>query len=765
MRFLYWWLPMRRACRAAILPTCLALALAWAGPLHADPIDFSLGTESPAAARPSQTEISDKGATDNVEVALLSEISAIQPGKPFQVALHMKLDGGWHTYWKNPGDSGLPLKIQWELPPGFTAGPILWPIPERVPEPPLMGYGYHDEALFAVEITPPATIDAREVRIAGAFDWLECKDICIPGEAKLAITLPIAEKAGPSRSASLFGVSRERLAKPAAGWNLSAKAGKEIVLDARPPQGMESSALEFFPNEGLVIESAAPQRLESRGGALRLTMTPDPNAEGTPERITGVLVSTAGGARSGVEIDVPVSGSAAAAGTTGAGGWPLALTFAFLGGLILNLMPCVLPVLSLKVLGIVEHSGEPNGRARRNGMSYALGVLVTFWALAAILLTLRAAGQHVGWGFQLQSAPFLAFLSALFLILALNLFGMFEIGASLTRAGGLAGKRAGLAGAFGSGVLATIAATPCTAPFMGSALGFALGQPAGMTLLVFTALGLGMAVPYVVLTASPRLLRFVPRPGPWMKTMKQVMGFLLLAVVVALVWLFGHLTGIDGVAFLLAALLFLGAAGWAYGHAQTGRLGPRARTFTYASAVVLLVAGLGLGFGGTRKSPPAITPVGQDAASSHAWEPYSAARVDALRAEGKPVFIDFTAAWCLTCQVNERVALADAEVAKRFREEEVVLLRADWTRRDDEITQALADYGRQGVPVYILYGRDSGGAPRFLPELLTPAIVLSALDETLGRAGAAESASLPRDLPRGKLESSRATPDATGGLK
>jgi thiol:disulfide interchange protein len=286
-----------------------------------------------------------------------------------------------------------------------------------------------------------------------------------------------------------------------------------------------------------------------------------------------------------------------------------------------------------------------------------------------------------------------------------------------------------------------------------------------MTLLVFTALGLGMAVPYVVLTASPRLLRFVPRPGPWMKTMKQVMGFLLLAVVVALVWLFGHLTGIDGVGFLLAALLFLGAAGWAYGHAQTGRLGSRARTFTYASAVVLLVAGLGLGIGGTRSSPPAITPAARDAATSRGWEPYSAARVDALRAEGKPVFIDFTAAWCLTCQVNERVALADAEVAKRFREEEVVLLRADWTRRDDEITRSLAGYGRQGVPVYILYGRDSGSAPRFLPELLTPAIVLSALDETLGRAGAAESASLPRDLPRGKSEPSRATPDATGGLK
>jgi thiol:disulfide interchange protein DsbD len=366
-------------------------------------------------------------------------------------------------------------------------------------------------------------------------------------------------------------------------------------------------------------------------------------------------------------------------------------------------------------------------------------VLVTFWALAAILLALRAAGQHVGWGFQLQSAPFLAFLSGLFLILALNLFGTFEIGASFTRAGAHVGKVPGLTGSFGSGVLATVAATPCTAPFMGSALGFALGQPVWMTLLVFTSLGLGMAVPYIVLTASPGLLRFVPRPGPWMKTMKQVMGFLLLAVVVALIWLFGHLTGINGIGFLLSALLLAGAAAWAFGHAQVGRAGSRSRGFAYAAAVVLLILGVGLGIGGARST---AGPGGPAANTASGWEPYSAARVEALRAEGKPVFIDFTAAWCLTCQVNERVALANAEVVKRFREEGVALLKADWTRRDDEITQALAGYGRQGVPVYILYGREAGSAPRFLPELLTPAIVLSALDETLAPAGAAESASL-----------------------
>ncbi|HET9251735.1 MAG TPA: thioredoxin family protein [Candidatus Eisenbacteria bacterium] len=735
------------------LPFVLALLVPV--PLGADPVDFNLGTGGEATeSRPVQAEVGSRGASDNVEVALLSDVASIQPGKQFLVALHMKLDPGWHTYWKNPGDSGLPLKIQWELPPGFTPGEIQWPIPSRVPEPPLMGYGYHGEVLFTVPIMPPKTLEVREVRIAGTFDWLECKDICIPGGSKLAITLPVEGTSRLGPAAGMIAAGQRALPTTALGWEVSARAGDEIVLTAQPPQGITLSALEFFPNEGLVIESAALQRLESSEGSHRLTMTPDPNAEGKPSRLAGVLIYTSGDARHGVVIDVPVAGSASAGGTTGAAGpagWPIALAFAFLGGMILNLMPCVLPVLSLKVLGIVEHSGEEPGRAWRHGLVYALGVLATFWILAAVLLALRAAGQHVGWGFQLQSAPFLAFLSGLFLILALNLFGMFEIGASLTRAGGHAGKTAGLTGSFGSGVLATIAATPCTAPFMGSALGFALGQPAAMTLLVFTALGLGMALPYVVLTTSPVLLRFVPRPGPWMKTMKQVMGFLLLAVVVALVWLFGHVTGIDGAGFLLAALLLLGAGAWAYGHAQTSRAGSRARGLSYASAAVLLLAGLGLGIHGTR-TLASSTSTTANAGESGVWEPYSATRVEALRAEGKPMFIDFTAAWCLTCQVNERVALANAEVAKRFRDEGVALLKADWTRRDDEITQALAGYGRQGVPVYILYGRDRGSAPRFLPELLTPAIVLSALDETLGPDGAAESVSFTSEHATGGTE-------------
>ncbi|HWN80884.1 MAG TPA: protein-disulfide reductase DsbD domain-containing protein, partial [Candidatus Udaeobacter sp.] len=298
----------------------LALAFLGAGRAFADPIGFDLGTH---AAGDAPTKVGSRGGSDNVEVELLSDVASIQPGKQFLVALRMKLDSGWHTYWKNPGDSGLPLKIQWELPPGFTPGEIQWPIPSRIPEPPLLGYGYHGDVLFTVPIMPAKSMAAHDARIAATFDWLECEDICIPGTAKLAITLPIENASRPGPSAGLIAAGQGALPTTSLGWDLSARSGREIVLTAKPPQGLAFTALEFYPSEGLVIESSAPQRLESSGGRYTLTMTPDPNAEGKPERLTGVLVHTgAGGARTGVTIDVPVTGTASAAGTTGASGWP-----------------------------------------------------------------------------------------------------------------------------------------------------------------------------------------------------------------------------------------------------------------------------------------------------------------------------------------------------------------------------------------------------------------------------------------------------------
>jgi thiol:disulfide interchange protein DsbD len=403
-----------------------------------------------------------------------------------------------------------------------------------------------------------------------------------------------------------------------------------------------------------------------------------------------------------------------------------ALGAAFAGGLILNLMPCVLPVLSLKVMSFVRHGGESRLGALRHGLAFALGVLVFFWILAGALLALRASGQQIGWGFQLQSPPFVVVLSGLFLLVALNLFGVFEVGQSLTAMANLTTKTNGLSSSFWSGALATIVATPCTAPFMGSALGFALGQPAWSTLLVFSVLGLGMAAPYLLLSASPPLLKLLPRPGRWMEALKQAMGFPMLGTVVFLVWVFGRQTGMTAMTWLLAALLLIAAGAWLYGRGRLPQNSPRWRLGLLTSAAALVSFGFLLGLAQAQASP-AVT----EARRTDRWEPYSERRLAELRAAGTPVFVDFTADWCLTCQVNERVALQHPAVQERLERAGVAMMKADWTLRDERVTQALAGHGRQGVPLYVLYGKVQDAPPRLLPEVLTPGLVLRALDEVL----------------------------------
>ncbi len=687
-----------------------------------------------AAAGPS-------GASKNVQVELLSEVTWVQPGAPFFLGVRQRMAPGWHTYWTNPGDSGLPTRMRWELPEGFTAEPFLWPTPQAISAPPLVSYGYEREVLLLARVTPPATLaPGGDVTLGGRLDWLECEKACLPGKAQLDLVLPVrAEAPAPDPEiAALFAAARARLPEDGAAWSPRAHADPQrVALSFRSPRALRAAS--FFPETRQAIEYARPQRLLRTSEGYRLEMTPAVNGT-TPEQLAGVLVveeeggSGALALRVSAGVDAPGSAVALAPGieigaprpeSGGRPSLPLALALAFVGGLILNLMPCVLPVLSLKIMGFVRHAGE-RGAAFRHGLAYTLGVLVSFWALAGLLLLLRAGGEQVGWGFQLQSPPFVVFLACLFFVIGLNLFGVFEVGLSLTAAGGTLRQGSGLPASFFGGALATLVATPCTAPFMGSALGFALTQPAVVSLLIFTALGLGMAAPYLLLSLQPRLLRFVPRPGRWMESFKQLMGFFMMGTVVVLVWVFGRQAGIDAVTALLAGLVILGLGAWTYGRGTAPEARAATRRVAYVLSAALAAAGLLVGFTQAKPAPPqaAGAPVVQGGIT---WEPWSPERVRSARAEGRTLLIDFTAAWCLTCQVNERVAFGSAEVQQRLSRDRVLALRADWTNRDDAITRALQSYGRSGVPLYVLYGPGRSEA-HLLPEVINPGLVLAGLD-------------------------------------
>jgi len=414
------------------------------------------------------------------------------------------------------------------------------------------------------------------------------------------------------------------------------------------------------------------------------------------------------------------------AASTGLNNLWLALLFAFLGGLILNLMPCVLPVLSIKILSFVKEASDHKGRALSGGLMFSAGILVSFWILAGTLIALRAGGEQLGWGFQLQSPIFLTILASFIFLFGLSLLGVFEIGTSLTGAGNIAASRSGRMSSFLSGVTAVVVATPCTAPFMGSALGYALSQSYVVSLAIFSALGLGLALPYVILSASPRLMRFVPRPGPWMETLKHIMGFLLMATVVWLSWVLALQAGATAIALFLMGLVLLGVGAWLWGRwgtpVTTGRLKVAARVLT----VFFLLAGFGIGLYGTSFDAPITAKTNNS--DGLAWESFSQKKLDQLTASGQPVFVDFTAAWCLSCQVNEKVALNSEDVVKKFEELGVATLKADWTSYNEEITKALAEHGRNSVPLYVLYIKGKTNSPIILPEILTPGVVLKALE-------------------------------------
>lgn len=675
----------------------------------------------------------------HTKVSVISEVKSIQPGKSFWVAVRLKMDDHWHIYWRNPGDTGLETAVEWQLPEGFTVGELQWPAPERIEEPPLVIYGYHGEIFLLSKIYVPKDVDAGSiVRLKAKVGWLECDDVCIPGEGEVELELPVKPESpqADTRWQQIFADARIRLPRKTSDWEFSAaKENEYLLIQAAAPEWFKDNlgTVSFFPYGLGIIDNIAKQVLKQDGNVFRLKVKLAENAE-LRDTLSGIMVSENGwrgpNSERAIEINLIISDQLSAIPRTTTGSeissiW-LALIFSFLGGIILNLMPCVLPVLSIKIMGIINQAHDEHNEPWKHGWVFTFGVLVSFWALAGALLILKAGGAQLGWGFQLQEPVFIIFLAVFMFLFGLSMFGVFEIGTSLTTIEGKTQGKTGYMGSFISGVTATIVATPCTAPFMGSALGFALAQPAWASMLVFTFLGLGMASPFVLLSSVPALLKFIPKPGRWMESLKQFMGFLLVATVLWLLWVLGMQAGSNAVIIVLFNLLFAAIAGWIYGRWGHLAMPAKTRMIAVSIAAIILIASNVYVFSSIDKY--AVTPAAA-AESGHGinWQPFEQEKVDRLVAEGKPVFIDFTAAWCLSCQVNEQVAFSSEEVQNKFKEKNIYTFKADWTARDERIAKALAKFGRNSVPLYVLFD-GNGGEPKLLPEIITPGIILNALE-------------------------------------
>jgi thiol:disulfide interchange protein len=673
--------------------------------------------------------------TDEVRAELVAHApQGLAAGQPVWLGLAIEHAPHWHTYWKNPGDSGLPTTLTWQLPAGVTAGEIAWPTPTRLPVGPLVNYGYEGKLLLPVPLTLPADFKADALNVKLSAQWLVCKDVCIPQQGEFALRVPAqASTAGHAAAFAAAWAAQPKDAASAARAELvdDAKALRVAVGDL--PEAWRGKELAFFAETAGVIEHAAKVAGRWDGATWRADVPISAQRFESPAQMYAVL--TTPGVAAGARVNLAIAGAwpamaaaatpalqppadAAAAPVAAAApfGLGLALLFAFVGGALLNLMPCVFPILSLKVLGFAGHA-----HSRRSlvggGIAYSAGVVLSFVALAGLLIALKSGGEQIGWGFQLQSPGFVAALAVLFTVIALNLAGLFEFGSILPSSAASMRLRHPMADSFLTGVLAVAVASPCTAPFMGAALGFAFTLPAAQALLVFATLGAGMALPYLAMCAWPGLARAMPKPGAWMATFKSVMAFPMLATVVWLTWVLGQQTGIDGAASLLGVLVALAFALWAWGRVDSER---GARVVWSGIGVVLLGLSLAWALPTWREAQAA------PAADSATWQPWSAERVAALQAEGRTVFVDFTAAWCVTCQVNKRTTLGDARLLADVQTRKVALLRADWTRRDAGISNELARLGRNGVPVYAIY-RPGQATPTLLPELLTVQTVLNAL--------------------------------------
>jgi thiol:disulfide interchange protein/DsbC/DsbD-like thiol-disulfide interchange protein len=706
---------------------------------------FALLLTSPAAFALSGSAV----ATDNVKARLVSEVESVGPGQVFWVALELNIRDGWHTYWRNPGDSGQATSLAWQLPPGFTAGDIVWTTPHRFEIAPLVNYGYAKHAMHLVQITAPKDLKAgTPVALAAKANWLVCSDVCIPEGADLQLTMPVSAQTGgiDPKESSLFTAARSELPSAQPAPTSARIQGDQLVITLGKEWGATLSqikSLSFFPYDEGGIEYAIPQKLARTKDAVELSMKVgyQPPKAGV---IRGVLVvSEQNGTQADtvpIEIGADFSGAGAGQVNSGARAAPPAqahqepehslivlMLLAMLGGLILNLMPCVFPVLSIKAISVVEQAKKHPGIVRIKGLVFAAGVISSMLALAAVLLGLRAGGEEIGWGFQLQSPLFVTLLIYLLLAVGLNLSGVFEFGGGLAGVGDGLTHGDGYRASFFTGLLTTLVATPCTAPFMAPALGAALTQPAINALCIFAALGIGLSLPFVLLSFAPWMRRVLPKPGAWMDTLKQVFAFPIYASAAWLLWVLSHETSSFGLGAALAGTVLIGLAAWAYQKSGSSSGGGKVTVLVTAVASLLLAIILPVRFADVATAAAAPGESAQSKAGADEWQPYSAARVAELTAAGRPLLVNFTASWCLTCLVNERNAFSDSAVQAIFRDKKVTLMKGDWTNRDPAITHALAAFGRAGVPLYVVYNSKPGSTePLVLPQLLTAGVVQSA---------------------------------------
>ncbi|GAB5499658.1 MAG: hypothetical protein PsegKO_19690 [Pseudohongiellaceae bacterium] len=690
----------------------------------------------------------------SIEVELLSETTAVVPGETTWLGLRLDPAEHWHTYWKMGGDSGEPTSLnEWQAPEGTQIGEIQWPAPHWLPfyDTDLVNFGYEQEVLLPVAVTVPADYSGETVELSTLAYWNVCDQICIPGEQRLSLTLPVAEMAElDAGNQALFASARAQL--PETNHNIAsliAIAGERVSLgfEADEPIFNNYSDAWFFPEQRRIISPGPLRDVSLQGNLLQITHQQPRRMLDDPE-VFGVLVladdqgnrrafdfqNPATNANTTTIAPLAAAGSDAGSGPAGDGSLLLFMAFAALGGLILNLMPCVFPVLSIKALSFAKNAGESAQKQRLDGLAYTAGVLLTFVLLASVLIALRAGGEAVGWAFQFQQPWFLAFLVYLFFLMGLSLSGVFEIGTGLMGAGSGLATRKGYQGSFFTGVLATTVATPCTAPFMGPAIGFALTQSWLVAMLVFISLGLGMALPILLLSFAPALTRYLPKPGAWMETFKQVMAFPLYASALFFLWVLGNQVGVMGMTMVLGVCVLMAFAAWVY--QRRFRLGNLLRSFSAVTAAAVLALAVYVTQTPFMQSAaaPALNAGGgagntggaENAAAE--FEAFSSARLDELRAAGRPVFVNMTADWCITCLANEQTTLRTDRVKQAMTDNGITYMKGDWTNEDPEISAVLDQFNRPSVPLYVLYPGDPSAEPQILPQILTPGIVAEAFN-------------------------------------